>query len=130
MDSGTEAKARVYEKNLACLIRDLRNDLKAPGLPVVVAASRHGKAAVDSPQQVVHAAQMAVGDPAKHPAFAGTVASVDTTPYFRDNKQSPGIVVGGKRRNLFYGDRYNNNAESFLLIGEALGQAMLKLLDR
>ena len=73
---------------------------------------------------------MAVGDPAKHPEFSGTVASIDTTPFFRDKKQSPGVIVGGRRALLYYPDRYNNNAETFLLIGEAMGQSMLQLMNK
>ena len=65
-------------------------------------------------------AQMAVGDPKKHPEFAGTVASVDTTAYWRDSSVSPSTA----------GYHYNHNAETYLLVGDALGRAMAdRLLD-
>lgn len=110
-DSQSPAHKAAYEKNLVNLIRDLRRDTKAPKMPVVVAA-----VAFDDGK--IHAAQMAVGDPAKHPEFAGNVKSVDTTPFFRGTKAGGGG----------YATAYYSNAESFLEIGEALGKAMLELL--
>ena len=112
-DSQSPAHKAAYEKNLVNLIRDLRRDIKAPKLPVVVAA-----VAFDDGK--IHDAQMAVGDPAKHPEFAGTVTSVDTTPFFR----GPKAGGGG------YATAYYSNAESFLEIGEALGKAMLELQEQ
>ena len=109
-DSQSPAHKAAYEKNLVNLIRDLRRDIKAPKLPVVVAA-----VAFDDGK--IHDAQMAVGDPAKYPEFAGTVKSVDTKPYFRGSKSGGGG----------YATAYYSNAESFLEIGEALGKAMLEL---
>lgn len=110
-DSQSPAHKEAYEKNLANLIRDLRRDLKAPKMPVVVAA-----VAFDDGK--IHDAQMAVGDPAKYPEFAGNVISVDTRPFFRAAAQSPGGYV----------TEYHLNAESFLEIGEAFGKAMLQLV--
>ena len=54
---------------------------------------------------------------AKHPEFAGNVASVDTTGYWRDVAESPGVQ----------GFHYNNNAETYMLVGEAMGKAMVEL---
>lgn len=127
-DSKLEFTAKEYEANLSGLIKDIRKELEVPNLPVVVAANRHGKLNTDSPKRIVHDAQMAVADPEKHPEFANTVISIDTTPFFRGKEQSPGVIVGGRRALLFYPQRYNNNAETFLLIGEAMGQSMLKLV--
>jgi hypothetical protein len=61
---------------------------------------------------------MAVGDPVQHPEFAGTVASVDTTGYWRDPSISPTST----------GYHYNHNAETHMLVGDALGRAMIGLL--
>ncbi|HEX5789646.1 MAG TPA: sialate O-acetylesterase [Luteolibacter sp.] len=109
-DSQSPAQKAAYERNLANLIQDLRRDLKAPKLPVVVAAVAYddGK---------IHAAQMAVGDPAKHPEFAGNVVSIDTKPFLRGAEQSPGG----------YATAYYSNARSFLEIGEAFGKALLEI---
>jgi len=117
-DGNSLVKSAVYERHLANLIRDLRKDLNVPDMPVVVAAlSRSGEKMTPAQQQVFDA-QMAVADKSKYPEFSGNVTSIDTRPMCRDPKQSP----GGR-------DRYRGNAESYLEIGDAMGQAMLKLLQ-
>ena len=63
-------------------------------------------------------AQMAVGDPEQHPEFAGTIASVDTRPFWRSRGESPTNT----------GYHYNHNAETYVLTGDALGRAMVRLL--
>jgi hypothetical protein len=63
-------------------------------------------------------AQMAVGDVKRHPEFAGTVASVDTRDFWREVDESP--------TNQDY--HYNRNAETYMLVGDALGRAMVGLL--
>jgi len=60
---------------------------------------------------------MAVGDPKQHPEFSGTVASVDTRDFWRELEESP--------RNQDY--HYHRNPETYLLIGEAMGRAMVRL---
>ena len=45
------------------------------------------------------------------------IASIDTAPFFFPKEKSP----GGREWD------YHNNAESFLLIGEAMGKEMLEL---
>jgi hypothetical protein len=61
---------------------------------------------------------MAVGDPKQHPEFAGSVASVDTRDFWREVSESP--------RGQDY--HYNRNPETYLLVGEAMGRAMVRLL--
>jgi len=112
----TQPKAEAYEAHLANLIRDLRKDWKRPDLPVVVTAIANSKRAMQPFEQQVFDAQMAVGDPQKYPEFAGNVASIDTRPMCRPADQSP----GGR-------DRYNGNAASYLEIGDAMAEAILKL---
>lgn len=117
-DSKWDSKAADYEKHLANLIRDLRRDLKAPKLPVVVAAlSASGK--MRELQQQVFDAQMAVGDAQKHPEFADNVISIDTRPMARSVDQSP----GGR-------DRYKAHAGTYLEIGQAMAEAMLRLSEK
>ena len=116
-DAQSDAFAAAYEKNLTGFIRDVRGEFNQPGLPVVVAAlGQYGKDMQPAIRKV-HDAQMAVGDPGKHPEFKGNVASIDTIPFFFAKEKSP----GGREWD------YYNNAESFLLIGEALGRAMIDL---
>ena len=65
-------------------------------------------------------AQLSVSDPKKHPEFQGNVKSVDTRDFWRDVKVSP--------RNQ--GFHYNQNAETYMLVGEALGNAMVALQEK
>lgn len=111
--------ATRYEENLTTLIEALRSDFDAPNAPVVVATVGFGGGNWDpgSSGDTIFKAQMAVGDPAQHPAFEGTVASVDTTGYWRSTAESPGSQ----------GFHYNNNAETYMLVGDAMGRAMLEL---
>ena len=62
---------------------------------------------------------MAVGNPALHPEFAGTVKSVDILKYWRTIAESP--------KNQDY--HYNQNAETYMLVGDAMGRAMLEMQD-
>jgi len=108
----------AYEVNLAHFIRDIRRDLKSPDLPFVIAETgmsgpneRHPRALA------LMAAQAAV---AKKPEFRDNVAFVGTRNFYRDPDQSPS------------GQQYhwNSNAETYYLIGEAMGLAMVEILQR
>ena len=115
-DAQSAAKGEAYESHLANLIRDLRRDWKRPELPVVVAAIANSKQAMTPTEQQVFDAQMAVGDPRKHPEFEGNVLSIDTRPMCKPPEQSP----GGR-------DRFNGNAGSYLEIGDTMAEAILEL---
>lgn len=107
-----------YEKNLVNLINDLRREFNVPKMPAVVATvGFHGYRLLDGPWRCVWEAQMAVGDPAQHPEFAGTVASVDTRDFWRELEESP--------RNQDY--HYHRHPETYLLVGAAMGRAMVRL---
>jgi hypothetical protein len=58
-----------------------------------------------------------VGDPKQHPDSAGTVASVDTRDFWRERDESPADQ----------GYHYNRNPETYLLVGEAMGRAMVRM---
>ncbi|MGB0744144.1 MAG: sialate O-acetylesterase [Opitutales bacterium] len=108
-----------YEGHLVNLIQDLRKDLNAPEMKAVVAtAGFHGYRINYGDWKGVWEAQMAVGDPDQHPGFAGNVASVDTRDFWREVHESP--------RNQDY--HYHRNPEFYLLTGEAMGRAMVRLL--
>lgn len=116
-DSG--ASKEEYEKNLVNLIRDLRSEFKAPKMPVVVATvGFHGYRITSGSWKGVWEAQMAVGDPRQHPEFAGNVASVDTRDFWRERIESPA--------DQDY--HYHRNPETYLLVGEAMGRAMVRLM--
>lgn len=109
-----------YEFNLANLIRDVRLDLDVPDLPISIGAS--GMAGYEPGRRAdIVAAQMAVSDPKKYPEFDGTVATVDTRPFSRDPyPASPSDL----------GYHWNNNCESYWLVGKGMGQAMVELVLR
>ncbi len=113
-----DAPKEEYEKHLVNLINDLRKEFKVPKMPVVVATvGFHGYRLGSGGWNGVWEAQRAVGDPKQHPEFAGTVASVDTRDFWREVEESP--------RNQDY--HYHRNAETYLLVGEAMGRAMVRL---
>ena len=120
-----------YESNLANLIRDVRTDLGVPDLPVSIGVSgmngwkdppSHDN--IDEPpdrRTAIIAAQFAVANATLYPEFKGTVASVETRSFHRPPKPaSPGDQVY----------HWNNNCESYWLIGKAMGQAMINLIRR
>lgn len=106
-----------YEKNLVNLIKDIRKEFKAPKMPAVVATVGFGGYGMAEKYQKIHKAQMAVGDPKKHPELAGTVTSVDIRDFWREIDESP--------KGEDY--HYNRNAETYVLVGDALGRAMVRL---
>jgi hypothetical protein len=114
------ALARRYEYNLARLINTLRKEFKAPQAPFVVASCGFNGGQGWEPgssAETIFNAQMNVGDPAKHPEFAGRVKSVDTRPFARPPEVSP-------RNQSFH---YHGNAETYMLVGEAMGKAMVEM---
>lgn len=105
-----------YETNLAHFIRDVRKALNSPGLPFVIAGSGFGgwEQKIDR-RLMIMKAQEAI---AKHDEFKGDTRYVETRSFFRDGPVSPRPI------------RYHwcCNAESYWLIGEGMGRAMVELL--
>ena len=116
-DGFTPALVEEYEQNLVHLIQDVRTEFDAPEMPAVVATVGFGGHGMAENYLKILDAQLAVGDPARRPELAGTVASVDTRGFWRGVDDSP------KEQ----GHHYNRNAETYLLVGEALGRAMVGL---
>lgn len=113
-DSQSPAFAAAYEQNLTAFIDDVRKALDAPGLPFVVAAiGQHGDK-MQPGQRAVHTAQMNVAK------TTARVASIDTAPFYFPKEKSP----GGREWD------FHHHAETFLLIGEAAGKAMLELQQK
>jgi hypothetical protein len=56
------------------------------------------------------------GDP-NYPDFVGNVKTIETRSFWRETTESPGTQ----------GFHYNNNAETYMLTGDALGRAMIDL---
>jgi len=109
---------REYQMNLANLIRDLRRDLPAENLKVVIAVSGFGgrNQKIDRRLGIIEA-QHGV---ARQKEFEETVASVETRDFFRPPEESPSRQ----------GYHWNSNAETYFLIGDSMGRAMIELLRR
>ena len=120
-----DSSANRYEKNLAQFIRQIRlyyeriypGKIK-PKAPFVLATCGFSGWAQASPifLAVVNA-QLAVSDPVKYPEFAGNVKTMESRSYWRELPESP--------NNEIY--HYYRNAETYMLVGDALGRAMIDL---
>ena len=107
-----------YEANMANFIRDIRKDLSMPALPFVIAETGMTGPEEKHPRALsLMKAQAAV---AEHPEFKGNVAFVGTKAFWRPQEESP----SGQ------GYHWNTNAETYYLIGEAMGEAMKHLSGR
>ena len=107
---------KEYEKNMANFIRDVRKDLGVPELPFVIANSGFaGWGQKVDRRLMIMKAQAAV---ARYDEFKGNVVCVETRDFFRDGDVSPRPT------------RYHwcCNAETYYLIGDAMGKAMVELL--
>ena len=115
-DRISQAFNEEYEKNMANFIRDIRKDLGAPKLPFVIAETGMTGPEETHPRALsLMKAQAAV---AEYPEFKGNVAFVGTRTFWRPKESSPSSQ----------GYHWNNNAETYFLIGNAMGEAMKKLL--
>jgi arylsulfatase A-like enzyme len=119
-DGTNAAYAAEYEENLPLLIRDVRRDLGVKDLPVAIASSGFGGHDDNLPgvrhriKEVVEPAQIAVA------ARMDNVTCVETRDFFRPPEQSP---TGASYH-------WNSNAETYFLIGNAMGKAMTALLGK
>ena len=104
-----------YETNMVNFIRDVRKELDAPNLPFVIAETgMNGPTEMHPRALALMKAQAAA---AAHPDFRGNAAFVKTQSFWREKEDSPNSQ----------GYHWNCNAETYYLIGEGLGEAMLKL---
>jgi hypothetical protein len=105
-----------YEENLSHFIRDMRKDLGVPGLPFVIAET--GMSGPEEKHPRALSLMKAQAGVAQRPEFQGNVAFVGTKAFWRPQDQSP----------TGQGYHWNTNAETYYLIGEAMGEAMKGLL--
>jgi len=107
-----------YEQNLVNLIHDIRRELNAPKLPVVI-GELTGPWVVAPPEWT--ALRKAQAAAAARPELAGNVLFVETQDFVRRAEDSP---------NPTHGHREFGNAETYFLVGDALAKGMLELLSR
>lgn len=117
-DRVNQAFNDAYEQNMANFIRDVRQQLGIEKLPFVIAETGMSGHSETHPRALsLMRAQAAV---AEHEEFRGNVAFVGTKDFYRPAVASPS------------GQAYhwNSNAETYYLIGAAMGEAMKKLCER
>jgi len=113
-DSRSAALSSRYEINLVNLIKQLRKEFDAPNANFVTASLGQTKKGDDNGGGKILDAMLAVdGTSGKYPEFKGNVAAVYTHP----------LSKGGSS-----GGHYSKNAETYMNVGEAMGQAMVKLI--
>ena len=113
-DRYDDGLASHYEQNLVHLIKTLRKDFDAPDAPFVLATLGQTKKGDGGNDGAILAAMLAVdGDTGTHPEFKGNVATVYANP----------LSKGGASNS-----HYGGNAQTYMNVGEAMGEAMVKLL--
>lgn len=114
-DRYNEGHAAMYEKNLVSLIAALRKDFDAPQAKFVCATlGQTSKEDAKGNEKMILDAMLAISDASKHPALKGQVATVYTHP-----------ISMGSSSNAHYG----GNAKTYMNVGLAMGEAMVKLLE-
>ena len=110
------AHAKKYEENLVHLIKTLRREFKAPKAKFIVATlGQTEKDSTDVNEKLILDAQLAVdGAAGKYPDFKGNVGTVFTHP----------LSQGGASNS-----HYNGNAQTYMDVGLAMGEAMVRLLS-
>ena len=116
-DRVNQAANDAYEKNLANFIRDVRKELAIEQLPFVIAETGMSGHEEKHPRALsLMRAQAAV---AEYEEFKGNVAFVGTKDFYRPPEVSPS-------KQSYH---WNNNAETYFLIGDGMGRAMIELVD-
>jgi hypothetical protein len=104
-----------YAQNLINLVHDIRKEFNVPDLPVVVGELGNGGPVTGGPMFEFRKAQEAGTKQLNNAIF------VKTTDFARPAELSP---------NTGHGHHWFGNAESYFLIGDALGEGMKKLLKK
>lgn len=118
-DGGSVGPFADYEANLADLIVDVRSEFGLPNLPISIGNSGFGGFPQTAASRLaIINAQLAVADPVKYPAFEDTVFTAETRSFWREANVSP----------LDQGYHWNQNGETYWLLGKAMGEGMTSLL--
>lgn len=119
-NDGVDPKYAVpeYEQNLVNLIHDVRKDFSVPHLPFVVGELTGPW--VNAPKEW-NTLRKAQASAAERPEFKGNVLFVATHDFVRKPEDSP---------NPGHGHHEFGNAETYFLVGDALGKGMIKLLTQ
>ncbi len=113
-DMCTKPAIPEYAENLVNLVHDLRKEFNAPDMPVIVGElGNGGPAKPGSAMEALRKAQR------EGTARIPNARFVETQGFARPAEMSP---------NVGHGHHWFGNAESYFLIGDALGKAMLELM--
>lgn len=113
-DSRDMALSEHYEINLVKLIKTLRAQYNAPNAKFVTASlGQTVKGDTDGGGLILDAMLNVDGKSGKYPEFKGNVAAVYTHP----------LSMGSSS-----GSHYGGNAETYMNVGQGMGQAMIDLL--
>lgn len=114
-DRYNAAHAAFYEENLVRFIKALREEFKAPDAVFVCATlGQTNKDATGKDGQILNGQLAVDGASGKHPEFKGNVATVYSHP----------LSMGGASNG-----HYGGNAETYMNIGLAMGEALKGLLN-
>jgi len=113
-----EVHASRYATNFANLVKAWRKEFNAPNAPWVLATIAFDGWKLSGPGKMVAEAQLSVdGDAGVFPEHKGNVKTVEARDFWREPGESP--------KNQGY--HYNHNGETYFLVGDALGRAMVEL---
>ncbi len=113
------AATNEYQLNCVNLINDLRQEFQSPELPFIIATTGMGGWALSEPQPLaLIEAQLSVPLDDRLKSRKNVVA-VDTRDFWRRASESPSD----------FEFHWNHNGETYLLIGDAMGEAMVNLLS-
>ncbi len=104
-----------YEENLLHLATDVRKEFQQPALPIIIGELGNGGPKAGKNMLDIRAAQKAAS------ARIDGALFVSTTAFARPAELSP---------NTGHGHHWFGNAESYFLVGAALGKGMVTLLQR
>ncbi|OGV70325.1 MAG: hypothetical protein A2283_08255 [Lentisphaerae bacterium RIFOXYA12_FULL_48_11] len=112
-DMCTKPAIPEYEQNLVNLVNDLRKEFKNPKMPVVIGELGNGGEKCSPDMLAIRNAEKAAA------AKLAPAVFVATHDFARPPAESP---------NVSHGHHWFGNAESYFLIGNALGEGMKELL--
>jgi Carbohydrate esterase, sialic acid-specific acetylesterase len=117
-NDGVDPKNAIpeYEQNLVNLIKDFRKEINAPKLPVIVAELTGPWVQAPDSWDTLRKAQEAA---TKRPEFSSNVLFVPTHDFVRNPEDSP---------NSGHGHHEFGNAETYFMVGDAMGKGLLKLM--
>jgi len=121
-DGGSDAYLNEYQSNLINLIKDVPTDLNVPNLPILVGLTGNGGRSTANSDGWIKGLQTRIVPAQIGAVQATTHACVDyaeTRDFWIDPTLSPGNGL----------HHWNNNAESYLRIGNEFGVKLISLLN-